>query len=128
MKKMRFCNWFISHVHNGLLDPKLTLFTDDANFNLSGYVNSQNNRFRSSENPHVPIQLPLHDQKVGVWCAVSANHIVGLIFYERTLDAQRYINEILNPFFMNLAPAEGRFSSFMQDGVTPHTAKETIGA
>jgi hypothetical protein len=25
------------------LDPKLTFFTDEANFNLLGYVNSQNN-------------------------------------------------------------------------------------
>jgi hypothetical protein len=31
-------------------------------------------------------------------------------------------------FFINLAPAEERFSYFMQDSMTPHTAKETIGA
>jgi hypothetical protein len=47
---------------------------------------------------------------------------------EGTLDAQRYNNEILNPFFVNLAPAEERFDYFMQDGATPHTAKETIPA
>jgi hypothetical protein len=43
-KKVRFCNWFINHVHDGLLDPKLIFHTDEANFNLLGYVNSQNNR------------------------------------------------------------------------------------
>jgi hypothetical protein len=53
-------------MHDGLLDSKLTFFTDEANFNLSGYVNSQSNRYRSSENPHAPIQLPLYDQQVGV--------------------------------------------------------------
>jgi hypothetical protein len=41
-KRMRFCDWFISHVHVGLLDTKLTFFTDEANFNLSEYINSQN--------------------------------------------------------------------------------------
>jgi hypothetical protein len=37
-ERVRFCNWFIYHVHDGLFDPKLTFFTDEANFNLSGYV------------------------------------------------------------------------------------------
>jgi hypothetical protein len=59
-------------------------------------------------------------------CAISANRIIGLIFYERTLDPQQYINKILNPFFVNLAPAEEIFGYFMQDGKTPRTAKETI--
>jgi hypothetical protein len=48
-------------VHDGLLDPKLRFFTDEANFNLSGYVNSQNNRHWSNENPHVLIELPLYN-------------------------------------------------------------------
>jgi hypothetical protein len=38
--RVRFCNRFINHVHDRLLDPKLTFFTDEANFNLSGYVNT----------------------------------------------------------------------------------------
>jgi hypothetical protein len=29
-KRMTFRNWFISHVHDGLIDPKLTVFTDDV--------------------------------------------------------------------------------------------------
>jgi hypothetical protein len=37
-KGVRFCNWFINHVHDGLIDPKLTCFTVEANFNLSRYV------------------------------------------------------------------------------------------
>jgi hypothetical protein len=56
-KRVRFCNWFISHVHDGLLDPKLTFSTDEANFDLSGYVNAQNNRHWSSENQTVSLDL-----------------------------------------------------------------------
>jgi hypothetical protein len=40
--RVRFCNWFIGRVHDGLTDLKLTFFTDEANFNHMGYVNSQN--------------------------------------------------------------------------------------
>jgi hypothetical protein len=63
-----------------------------------------------------------------MWCVIRANHIIGPIFYEWTLDAQRYINEILNPFFVNLVPAEERFGYLIQDGMAPHTAKESIRA
>jgi hypothetical protein len=46
--------------------------------------------------------------------------------YVGTLDAERYINEILNPFFFNLALGEEIYIYFMQDGTTPHSAKETM--
>jgi hypothetical protein len=58
-KSVRFCNWFIDHVHDRVFDPKLTVRTDEANFNLSGYVISQSNRHWNNENPHALIQLPL---------------------------------------------------------------------
>jgi hypothetical protein len=53
---------------------------------------------------------------------VCANCIIGPIVYEGTLDAQQYINEILNPFFVNLAHAEDLVILCK----TPHTAKENI--
>lgn len=41
------------------------------------YVNSQYNHYRSSENPNTSLERPLHDTKVGVWCAVSEKIIIG---------------------------------------------------
>jgi hypothetical protein len=127
-KRVSFYNWFMNHVHDGLTDPKLTFFTDEANFHISGYVDAHNNRYWSSENPHALIQLPLYDQQIGVWGAISAKSITGPIFYEGTLDSQRYINEIFNPFFVSSEPAEEIFGYFMQNGATAHTANETIRA
>jgi hypothetical protein len=46
--------------------------------------------------------------------------------YEGNLDAERYMKEILNPFFVNLASAENRLGWFMGDSTTLHTAKEAI--
>src|SRR5699024_11571821 len=69
-RRMEYCNWFLNNLDdNRLLD--LSFFSDEAWFHLSGYVNSQNYRIWSTENPHAFIQTPLHPQKVGVWLAVS---------------------------------------------------------
>ena len=62
------------------LDPLLYFMSDEAWFHLSGYVNSQNTRYWSFENPHLIHETPLHDLKIGVWCAVSGTMIVCPIF------------------------------------------------
>jgi len=58
------------------------MMTDEAHFNLCGFVNKQNYRFWSSENPQEIQQRPLHSQKVTVWCGVMCDRIVGPFFFE----------------------------------------------
>jgi hypothetical protein len=102
-------------VHDGLLEPKLTFLTDEANFNLSGYINSQNNSYWSSENSPVIIRLPFTAKNQA--CDVRLAQTASL---EGTLDAED-TNEIFNPIFVKLAPAEERFGYLMQDGASPHS-------
>jgi hypothetical protein len=63
-----------------LLDPKLKFFADEAWFHLSGYVNTQNNRYWNSINPRQTFEVLLNDQKIGVWCAIAATRIIAPIF------------------------------------------------
>jgi hypothetical protein len=56
----------------GAIDPQLTFFSDEAWFHLQGYINTQNNCYWYSQNPHLTHEVPLHPVEVGVWCAVSA--------------------------------------------------------
>jgi hypothetical protein len=37
----------------------------------------------TGEHPRALIQLPIYDQEIGVWCAINANRIIELIFYEK---------------------------------------------
>lgn len=46
---------------------KKILFSDEDHFWLNGYVNKQNYRFWSDDNPQVIVKTPLHPQKVTVW-------------------------------------------------------------
>jgi hypothetical protein len=39
-RRMHFCNWFLQAVHDRVLDPELSFFTDEAWFHLSGYINA----------------------------------------------------------------------------------------
>jgi hypothetical protein len=105
-RRTHFCNWFFQAVHDGVLDPKLTFFTDEAWFHLSGYVSAQNNRYWSSINPRQVFEVPFHDQKIGVWCAITASRIVGCIFFENTTNSERYVSDILWPFLGSITEEE----------------------
>jgi hypothetical protein len=83
-RRLEFCNWVINMENNESILEKL-IFTDEAWFHLSGYLNSQNTRIWSTENPHEIIEVPLHPQKIGVWAAVTQRRIIGPIFFEGIL-------------------------------------------
>jgi hypothetical protein len=109
---------------NNILDK--SFFSDEAWFEMSGYVNSQNMRMWSAENPHFYTQTPLHPQKIGVWLGMSRRRLVGPIFFRGTLTAERYRNEILQEFINQLDDEELHEGYFQQDGATAHTAFDTI--
>ena len=64
-----------------------TFFTDEAWFHLSGYANTQNSRTWATENPHETFEKPLHDQNIGVWCAVSRSRITGPTFFDSIVNS-----------------------------------------
>jgi hypothetical protein len=100
---MHLCNWFFQSVKDGKFDPQLVfLFSDDAWFSTPGEVNSQNNRYSSEENPGLIHELPFHDEKRALWCAMEVSRIIGSIFYDKGLNVVRYTNNILRTFFSEL--------------------------
>ena len=58
------------------------IFSDEAHFHLCGFANKQNCRIWVHENPRQIVEKPLHPRKVTVWCAFSANRIIGPYFFE----------------------------------------------
>jgi hypothetical protein len=56
-ERIRHCRWCQESVFNGLTDPELIFYSEEAWFNWSSYVNSQNNRYWSTENPHAVCEV-----------------------------------------------------------------------
>ncbi|KAL1488779.1 hypothetical protein ABEB36_000345 [Hypothenemus hampei] len=102
------------------------LFTDEAWFHMTGYVNSQNMRIWSSTNPHVFVETSLHPQKIGVWSAFSGRKVIGPIFFDGNINGIRYRTDILHPFLEQLHDDELSEGYFQQDGATPHSTRETL--
>jgi hypothetical protein len=74
-------------------------FSDECHVHLSGHFNRQNYRNLGLEKPDLYKQVPLHSEKVTVWCAVSA-YGIGPYFYEEdarpvTVNGERYQSQIL---------------------------------
>jgi hypothetical protein len=88
-----------------------------------GYVNSQNVRFWSSDNPHVFVEAPLHPMKVGVWIVVSRRRLISRVFFPQTINAERHRELILDEFINQLDDEELHHGYFQQDGATPHTTR-----
>jgi hypothetical protein len=70
--RIGFCNWFLQSVHDGDVDPQLLFFSDESRLSSQGEVNSQNSLYWSAENRGLIQELCLHDNKIGVSCAMSA--------------------------------------------------------
>ncbi|PNF37265.1 hypothetical protein B7P43_G00402 [Cryptotermes secundus] len=75
--------WFLQSVVAGEIYLQLTFFSDEAWFHLQGYINTQNNRYWSSQNPHLTHEVLLRPVKIGMWCGVSARKIVPVFFNEK---------------------------------------------
>ena len=104
----------------------MLFMSDECWFQLNGYVNSQNCRIWGREPPNEHVQVALNPQKVGIWAALSRQRVIGPIFFDGRLNAERYQNEILIPFIDQLDEYEVNNGWFQQDGAPAHTANRTI--
>lgn len=97
-RRRAFCNWLLTRTDQEL---QKFLFSDEANFELSGYVNSQNVRRYSplkSADPvhggrpaHFVVDKPTNSTKLMVFCGLKSDGSFGLKFYRgETMNGDRY--------------------------------------
>ena len=61
---------------------KKIFFSDEAHFDLGGYINNQNCCIYCTENQHAYIEKPTHTKRVIVWCEFWSRGIIGSFFFE----------------------------------------------
>jgi hypothetical protein len=108
--------------------------TDEANFHLSGNVNSQNCHCQATENPRNIHQKPLHSENVIIWCGVASFGVIGPYFFEDeagravTVNSDRY-TEMLSTFLeteLQRLGVETQTLWFQQEGATAHIARTAM--
>ena len=111
---------------------KRVIFSDEAHFDLGGYVNKQNWRIWGTENPHVIIEKPTHRKLVTIWCRFWSRGIIRPFFFKNeqgeavTVNGDRY-RTMLNEFLFTKIEEEDIDNIwFQQDGATCHTTEATL--
>ena len=119
-KRLEFATWFLNQPEQ---TKDYLICSDEAYFYLTLPINNQNNRIWSESQPCVDVETPLHDQKILVWCAISAKRVFGPFYFEDTFDQHNYL-DMMKKFFWPkiLKTADYKKYHFQQDSATPHTA------
>ena len=88
--RFSFAKWAYDRLTEGADFGKKILFSDEAHFDLGGYINKQNCRIWGTKNPHEYIEKPTHPKRVTIWCGFWSREIIGPFFFENEQERERY--------------------------------------
>ena len=131
--RFRFTKWACDRLtEDADFGKKKIISSDEAHFDLGGYVNKKNCRFWGTEKPHAYIERPTHPKRVTVWCGFWPRAVIRPFLFENeqgealTVNGDRY-RVVLNKFlFTEIEEEDIGNIWFQQDGATCHTAEATL--
>ncbi|CAF2089292.1 unnamed protein product, partial [Rotaria magnacalcarata] len=122
-KRVKFENWVLNNYTKS--DIARWLFSDEKYFDLNGIYNNQNDRIwaisREEANKRGTIyETTKFPVKVMVWFGVCSERLsVPMLFEDGSMDAQRYIDEVL-PIALECGNEMlGEHWTYQQDGARP---------
>jgi hypothetical protein len=120
-KRTRFAQEFGDRLQQNPHTLEHIWFSDEAYFNLTGDINRQNAHFWGTQHPHKIHKSTLHALKVLVWCAVSAQGLIGPFMFEDYVTGENYAM-MLDSFLLSQQRQHSLHAQwFQQDGARPHT-------
>ena len=114
-----------------ILAKKKIISSDEAHFDLGGYVNKQNFCIWGTENPHAYNEVPTHPKQVTIWWEFWCRGIIGPFFFKNEQGETVTVNgdcyRTMNNFLFTKNEEEDIGNIWLQqDGNMCHTAEATL--
>ena len=121
-RRMQFCTWVLEQVEQHPSFAQRILFSDEANFYVSGEVNRHNHRYWNDRYPnYMEPSKVVGDVNIMVCYGRWGTRVIGPVFIDQNLNAQGYVDMLQDVVFPLVLNADGSFPSyFKQDGAPPH--------
>lgn len=121
-RRLQFCQIMTDNLQNDPAYLRKITFSDECSFHLNGNVNKHNLHYWSIENPYVRIaNKSCTTRSLTVWALVSCRGLVSYIIQEETMNAERYIDNVIVPHVIPYFTRH-REMIFQQDGAACHYA------
>ena len=91
-RRLQFSENILSEELEGSGILNKIVWSDEANFKLSGAVDRHNCVYYATENPRITIEKQLNQPGVTVWAGLSCKGVVGPIIIHRSIDQTVYLN------------------------------------
>lgn len=126
LRRLVFASWINRRVRSDPNFCKKNLWTDEATFTRSGYVNHRNEHLWLQENPHaVKDSSYQHQFSVNVWAGIIDDVLIGPIILPATMNGPRFLEFLQTDFLDALLelPIHYRSGMLLQmDGAPAHFA------
>ena len=105
---------------------KKIIFSDEAHFDLNGYVNKQNCLIWGEENPRIIQEQQFYPQRVTVQCSFWTEGVIGPYLFEDKggqsliVNGNRYKEIVTNFLWPRLEGMDLQDVLFQQGGATAH--------
>lgn len=123
-QRVAFCEWAGDKIQENPNFFQLVLFSDEATFHSSGFINTHNYHYYDNRNPHFTRYIDhQHRWSLNVYGALLGNYTIGPYFFDIRLNGQEYLNFLNNHLFHLLehVPLETRRNMWLQhDGAPAH--------
>lgn len=109
-RRIFFCTDMMEGLNQDREMVKNICFTDESSFTLKKVPNRQNSRIWSRLNPHRVVRTHTqYPQRINVWAGILGYKIIGPIFYQYTLNGERFLDLLQNEISKLIREeAEGR--------------------